>query len=76
LEAEYHCALDDRLAFICLLLKDLGERDALLKLLKQQLLTIPPDPQLEAYCATKGLAEKFLRDEFPLWWEKEIGGGA
>ncbi len=77
LEAEYNLPHDDRVAFICLLLlRDLGERDTLLKLLKQRLLTIPPDPQLEAYCATKWLAEKFLRDEFPLWWEKEIGGGS
>jgi hypothetical protein len=77
LEAEYNRACEDRVAFICLLLlRGLGERDTLLKLLKQRLLTIPADPQLEAYRATRCLAEEFLRDEFLFWWQKEIGGDA
>ncbi len=73
LEKEYNRTVDDMEAWHCLLLlKQLGERDTLLKLLKQRLLSIPSEQYRKAYEATMWLAQEFLRDEFPGWWEQEI----
>jgi hypothetical protein len=73
LEKEYYRARDDIVAWQCLLLlKQLGERDTLLKLLKQRLVTIPSEQYRKAYDATMWLAQEFLHDEFSSWWEREI----
>ncbi|MER5215418.1 TIR domain-containing protein [Streptomyces sp. NPDC002838] len=55
-----------------LLLAHLGERDALLSILKERLTS---QHHLDkAYAATRGLARDVLGDEFPTWFHREVLG--
>ncbi|MFE5587555.1 TIR domain-containing protein [Kitasatospora sp. NPDC056531] len=53
-----------------LLLAHLGERDALLKILKARLKV--EDPLDKAYVATRELARDVLGDDFPIWFRDEV----
>jgi hypothetical protein len=71
LKSGYENARDDFAAWnYLLLMKDLGERETLLKVLLRRFETIPPSHK--AANATLRLAREVLRDEFDQWFDKKV----